>query len=151
ADEASSATRLLCNLVAELRCPPANSAGAAAAHLRRLLPERRVGERLQRLVQRRELACQLQEVLVVVDPPVELRELVADPVEPLEEDVEAPVGEIGLLHGVILGTPAARESGRRRFPRRARPGPRAAGPAPRSAAPHPGARGRSPRAPAAHR
>ena len=45
---------------------PLGSARAAAPHLRRLLPERGVGERLQRLVERRELARQPEEVLVVV-------------------------------------------------------------------------------------
>ena len=50
---------------------------APAADLRRLLAERGVGERLQRLVQRRELAREAEEVLVVVEPLVRLRELVA--------------------------------------------------------------------------
>src|SRR5438309_313743 len=83
---------------------PARRSGAAAApHLRRLLAERGVGQRLQRLVERRELARQSQELLVVVEPLADLRELVADPVEPLEEHVESPVGEVGALHAVILG------------------------------------------------
>ena len=126
-------------------------AGAAAAHLRRLLPERRVRERLQRLVQRRELARQPEEVLVVVGAAVELRELVADPVEPLEQDVEAAVGESSRSMPFILGTRARRASARRRRRRRAPAGPRRASRPPRRAERRRRARARCPRARAARR
>src|SRR5205823_4238620 len=59
-------------------------AGAAPPHLRRLLAQGGVRDRLQRFVERRDLPDQANEALVVLGPPVQLRELVADPVEPLE-------------------------------------------------------------------
>src|SRR5436190_10491274 len=83
-------------------CSKAGCRGALArappADLRRLLAERGIGQCLQRLVERCELAGQLEEVLVVVGPAVQLRELVADPVEPLEEDVEAAVRDVLAIH-----------------------------------------------------
>src|SRR2546426_3862158 len=78
------------------------SAGAPPPHLRRLLPERRVRERLQRIVERRELARQLEEVLVVVGAAVQLRELVADPVEALQQHVEAAIREALGFHAAHL-------------------------------------------------
>jgi len=75
------------------------SAGPPAPHVRRLRAECRVGQRLQRLVERRELARQPEEVLVVVGALVQLRKLVADPVEPFEQDVEASFREV---HGRSL-------------------------------------------------
>ena len=75
--------------------------GAAAAHLRRLLAECCVRERLERLVQGRELSRQPEEVLVVVEALVRLLELVADAVELLEDEVEAPVGEV-VFHLLIV-------------------------------------------------
>ena len=48
-----------------LQAPAAGLARAAAAHLRRLRAERGVGERLQRLVQRRELALSRRNLVVV--------------------------------------------------------------------------------------
>ncbi len=122
----------------------------AAAHLRRLLAERRVGERLQRLVQRRELAGDAEEVLVVVEALVRLRELVGDPVEPLEDQVEAPVGEV-VLHPLIVVLRAPGATARRPPRRRAQPAPRRACRRPPPAARRPRARARARRAPAARR
>src|SRR5690348_2587906 len=124
---------------------------AAAPDGGRLLAEGGVRERLQRLVQRRELAGQADEVLVVVEPLVRLRELVPDPVEPLEDQVEAPVGEV-LLHSLIVMRPRVADgSARPRRPRRAPPAPRRASRPPPRAARLRHAQARSPPAPAAHR
>ena len=123
---------------------------ASATHLRRLLAEGGVGERLQRLVQCRELAGQAEEVLVVVETLVRLRELVADAVELLEDQVEAPVGEV-VLHVLIVIRRAPYASVRRRPRRRAQPALRPASRRPPPAARRPRARARSRRAPAARR
>src|SRR6185312_15537201 len=61
---------------------PAPLGGVPAAYLRRLLAECRVRQRLQRLVQRRQLAGDAEEVLVVVETLVRLLQLVRDAVEP---------------------------------------------------------------------
>src|SRR5438552_2278473 len=125
---------------------------AAAADLRGLLAEGGIRERLQRLVQRRELPGEAEEVLVVVEALVRLRELVPDPVEPLEDQVEAPVGE-ALLHALILVTaPRAPRAIARRSPsRRARPARRRASRRPLPRARPPRGRARPPRAPAPRR
>src|SRR6185437_13175996 len=81
---------------------------ATAPHRRRLLPERGVRDRLQRLVQRLQLLRQPQEVVVVVCAPVQPGELVADAIEPLEQDVEPAVREIVALHAFTLDRAAAR-------------------------------------------
>jgi len=88
------------------------SGRAPAADLWCLLAERRVGERLQRFVQRRQLAGEAEEVLVVVQLLVRLSELVGDAVEPLEDQVEAPVGKV-VLHALIVVPRAARATPRR--------------------------------------
>jgi Glucose/sorbosone dehydrogenases len=75
-------------------------ARTSSSHLRRLAAERRVGQRLQRLVERSELARQAHEVVVVVEPLVHPGQLVADPVEPLEQDVEATIREVSALHAL---------------------------------------------------
>src|SRR5579884_3822655 len=132
--------------------PPGARAGLrrpAAADLRRLLAERGVGERLERLVEGGELAREAQEVLIVLEPLVRLRELVRDPVEPLQDQVEATVREI-VLHALIVVRRAAGGTARRRRPGPAPPEPRPACPRPRPRAPRRRGRERVPRAHAAH-
>ena len=71
-----------------------------------LRAERRVGERLQRLVQVRELGGDPQQRLLRVEATVERAQLVADPVEPFEQGVELPVVQrsgAGVPSGEILG------------------------------------------------
>jgi hypothetical protein len=67
------------------------SARAAAADLRCLVSERRVRERLKRLVQARELGGDAEQGLLRVEPAVQRPKLVADPVQSAEERVELPV------------------------------------------------------------
>src|SRR5262249_27536731 len=125
----------------------------AAPDLGRLLAEGRVGEGLQRLVQRGELAGEADEVLVVVEALVRLRELVRDPVEPFEDEVEAPVGEV-LLHALILvrrDRRTAPASERRPNPLPVPPVPRPAFRRPPPGERHPRGRARSRTAPAARR
>ncbi|TMK69208.1 MAG: hypothetical protein E6G50_13190 [Actinobacteria bacterium] len=99
--------------------PPA-LAGSAAAHGRSLLSERRVGERLQRLVQRRELVRDAQELLVRVETQRKRVHLVTEPVESFEQCIELPVGDVALFHHLILGRRAVHASARRgRRPRAA--------------------------------
>src|SRR5579885_3411507 len=121
---------------------------AAAADLRRLLAERGVGERLERLVEGGELAREAQEVLVVLEPLVRLRELVRNPVEPLQDQVEAAVREI-VLHALIVVRRAAGASARRRRRGPAPPAPRPACPRPRPGGRRRRGRGRARRARAA--
>src|SRR5436305_9962004 len=73
-------------------------ARAAAPHGRSLLPERRVRERLQRLVQSRELTRDAQQVLARVEMAVERVHLGAETVEPLEQGVHLPVGDFFPFH-----------------------------------------------------
>ena len=68
--------------------------GPAAPHLRPLGAERRVGERLQRLVETAELGDDPLQLVVRVEPAVEGVHLVAEPVEPLENRVELSVVEV---------------------------------------------------------
>jgi hypothetical protein len=68
----------------------------AAAHLRGLSSERRVGERLQRLVQIGDLGRDAHERLLRVEATVQRVQLLADGVEALEQDVELPVVERSL-------------------------------------------------------
>ncbi len=67
---------------------------AAAAHLRALLPQGRIRERLKRLVQRRELVRDPEEPLSRVHAAVECMHLVAEAVEALEHGIELPVFEV---------------------------------------------------------
>jgi len=67
---------------------------SAAANLRALLPQRGIGEGLEGLVQVDELVRDPREPLLVVEPPVQRVDLVAEPVEPLENGVELPVVEM---------------------------------------------------------
>ncbi len=62
--------------------------------MRALVAERRVGERLERVVQRRQLVRDPLEPIRGVEPPVESVHLVAEPVEALEDGVELPVIEV---------------------------------------------------------
>src|SRR5262249_17994378 len=74
-------------------------AGPAAPYGRRLLAECRVRERLQRFVQGRKLARDAQELLTRVEMAVQRVHLVAQPVEPLEQRIELPVGDVLAIHG----------------------------------------------------
>jgi hypothetical protein len=65
--------------------------GATPADLGALVPEGCVGEGLQRVVQVAELVRDPGERLRRVKPPVQGVDLVAEPVEPLEERVELTV------------------------------------------------------------
>jgi hypothetical protein len=106
--------------VASARAPPPN--------LRALMADGGVGQGLEGLVQRRELARDPEQVLVGVEPLVERVHLVAEPVEPLEDGVELAVSEVRSLHSVIvlaayavdslLGRQAASSSGFRLTPAR---------------------------------
>src|SRR5262249_57553438 len=77
----------------------AGLAGPAAPNGRRLLPERRVRQRLQRLVQRRELACNAQELLTRVEVSIERVHLVTQPVEAREQRVELTIADVFSFHG----------------------------------------------------
>ena len=74
------------------------SASAAATDGRALVSKRRVGERLEGLVQRRELARDAQQLLLRVEATGERVHLVAEPVEALEERVELTVGDFLAFH-----------------------------------------------------
>src|SRR5262249_17807480 len=97
----------------------ARSASPTATHRRPLLAECRIRERLQGLVQRRELVRDPQELLVRVETPRGRVHLVAETIEPLEQSVELPVAYLALVHAFILGRPARRASARRVRPHRA--------------------------------
>jgi hypothetical protein len=70
---------------------PLSLGGAASTHLRALMPEGGVCERLERLVQRRELVRDAQETLGGIHPPIERVYLVAKAIEALEDGVELAV------------------------------------------------------------
>src|SRR5690349_21366419 len=76
----------------------ADLAGSAAPDGGRLLAERSVRKRLQRLVQRGELPCDAKELFARVQVPVERVHLVAETVEPLEQRVELTIADIFPLH-----------------------------------------------------
>ena len=67
---------------------------AAAADLRALRTKGCVGKGLQRLVETAELGDDPLQLVVRVEPAVEGMDLVAEPVEPLENRVELPVVEV---------------------------------------------------------
>src|SRR5919202_5139517 len=93
------------------------SAGAAAPDLRPLVAEGGVRERLERLVQRRELACDPEQVLARVELAVQGPQLVGEAVEALEQGVELAVGELLALHAGDVtrrAEPARLASARRR-------------------------------------
>src|SRR5919202_138175 len=93
------------------------SAGAAAPDLRALVAEGGVGQRLERLVQRRELAGDPAQVLARVELAVQRPQLVGEAVEALEQGVELAVGELLSLHAVDVtprAGPARRAYGRPR-------------------------------------
>src|SRR5919108_3260257 len=87
-------------------------AGPPAAYLRALLAEGRIRERLERLVERPELARQREESLGLVESPVQRLKLGPEGVQPLQDRVELAVVEaLPLGHGSILrsgGCPPAR-------------------------------------------
>ena len=72
---------------------------SAASDLRRRVPERRVGERIQRLLEVVQLARDELEPILPLRRAVEPFELVCDPVEPLQQRVELAISDIVLLHG----------------------------------------------------
>ena len=89
---------------AEGRC----LARAAAAHLRALRAERRVGERLQRLVQVAQLVRDHGQLLAPLLARFSAPSSSRDPVEPLEQRLELAVGDLSVLHGAdALGSNAA--------------------------------------------
>ena len=59
-----------------------------------MLPESRVGECLQRFVQRAQLVREGEVALGVVEPLVQDSQLVAQAVEPLQHRVQLPVVEV---------------------------------------------------------
>src|SRR5262249_46207376 len=67
-------------------------------HLRPFAAERGVRERLERLVQVAQLVRDHGQLLARLLAAVEARELLRDPVEPLEQRLEAAVGELSVLH-----------------------------------------------------
>lgn len=71
----------------------AGSLRSAAAHLRALLTEGRVGDRLQRLVEAPDLLGEAQRRLAGVEAAVDAAHLLRQAVEPLEDRVELTVAE----------------------------------------------------------
>jgi hypothetical protein len=69
------------------------SAGSAAADLGTLLAQRRIGERLQGVVQSRELVRDSKEAIAVVELAVQRVHLVAEAIEALEDRIELAVVE----------------------------------------------------------
>ena len=75
------------------------------------MSERRVGERLERLVQVRQLVRDPDEGLGGIGPPVQGVDFGVQPVEPLEDRVELAVVEVlSMLHG-SKGTVRRRDDG----------------------------------------
>jgi len=74
----------------------------AAADARGRLPECRVCERVQRLVELAELSREQNESLLLRCRPVETIELVSDPIEAFEQRVQLPVSDVPLFHASIL-------------------------------------------------
>jgi hypothetical protein len=68
--------------------------GAASPHLRPLLAKGGVRERLQRLVERGELVRDADEPFRRLEASVQRMDLVAEPVEPLEDGVELAVVQV---------------------------------------------------------
>lgn len=74
----------------------------ASADARGRLPECRVRERVQRLVELPELSREQHEPLLLRCRPVETIELVSDPIEAFEQRVQLPVSDVPLFHASIL-------------------------------------------------
>src|SRR5262245_22196129 len=106
----------------------ASSTGSAPPHLGALLAEGGVGERLQRLVQVAQLVGDHGQLLAALLAAVEARELLDEPVEPLEQRLELAVGDVRPLHGYESRSSIVRAT-RASGPRRARSRSRAPGPA----------------------
>ena len=62
------------------------------------MPERRVGERIQRLLEVVQLARDELEAILPLRCAVESLELVGDPVEPLQQRVELAISDVVLIH-----------------------------------------------------
>ena len=62
------------------------------------MPERRVGERVQRLLKVVQLARDELEAVLPLRRAVESFELVRDPVEPLQQRVELAISDVVLIH-----------------------------------------------------
>jgi len=71
----------------------------AASDTRRRLPEGRVRERVERLLQVVELARDEHEPLLTLGGAIEALELACDPVQPIEQGVELAISDVVLLHG----------------------------------------------------
>ena len=75
----------------------------AAANLRRLA-ERGIRDGVQRVVERAQLAAELQEPVARLEAAVDALEGLRDPVEPLEQRIELSVRDVVSLHTAILRT-----------------------------------------------
>ena len=71
----------------------------AAAHLRALRPERRVGDRLERLVQVPQLVGDHGQLLTPLLTAVQPLQFLGDAVEAAEERLELAVGDLSVFHG----------------------------------------------------
>src|SRR5207248_2572024 len=94
-------------------------AGPPAPDLRALVAERRIGERLERLVQVAELVGDHRQVLARLLAAVESRELIREPVEALEQRLELPVGDL-FVESRWVDVRTARDVGEPRLPERPR-------------------------------
>jgi len=81
-----------------LRPRPVALTGSAPTDLRALVAERRVGERLQRVVQRRELVRDPKKTFAVVETLVQSVQLGGQAVEPFKDRVQLAVVKIFRLH-----------------------------------------------------
>jgi hypothetical protein len=70
----------------------------APLHLRSLVPERRVRERLQRVVQRGELTHDRRVALACIESAVQGAKLVTEAIKALEQRVELAVTKLLSLH-----------------------------------------------------
>jgi hypothetical protein len=89
-----------------LPAPPQSASGAlalpgAAADLR-VLAERCVRDRVERFVERAQLAAHVQETLLRLEPLIDPLELLDDPVESLEERVDLAISQIPAVHEAIV-------------------------------------------------
>jgi len=66
------------------------------------LPERGVGDRVERVVERTELAGDENEPFMRLEATVDSVEPVGDPVEPLEQCVELAIRDVDAIHLSIL-------------------------------------------------
>jgi hypothetical protein len=81
-----------------LKAAAARPLASAAPDLGRRLPQRRVGERVQGLLEVVQLARDELEAILPLRCAVESLELVGDPVEPLQQRVELAISDVVLIH-----------------------------------------------------